>query len=158
MRKIITIIIGVILVVGSGYVAYDLSNREQRRRPKQDKAIPTVFIEKVKNGTTAVKVLESGRLMAKHRIELFSEVQGVMQSSNKEFKTGAQYRKGETIVSIRNDDFYANLQSQKSNLQNLITSILPDLRLDYPDAYQKWDDYLRNFDMDKPVAKLPEPS
>ena len=35
---------------------------------------------------------------------------------------------------------------------------MPDLRLDYPDAYKKWDDYLRNFDMDKPVAELPEPS
>lgn len=158
MRKIITIIIGLILVGGSGYIAYDLSNREQKRRPKQEKVAPTVFVETVKNQKTPVSVLESGRLLAKHRIEIFSEVQGVMQPSIREFKPGARYRKGESIVSIRNDDFYANLQSQKSNLQNLITSILPDLRLDYPDAYQKWDDYLRNFDIEKPIAELPEPS
>ena len=158
MRKTVTILIGLILVAGSGYIAYDLSNREKKRRPKQEKVAPTVFIESVKNTSTPVSVLESGRLMAKHRIEVFSEVQGVMQPTNKEFKPGATYSKGEIVVSIRNDDFYANLQAQKSNLQNLITSILPDLRLDYPDAYPKWDEYLRNFDMDKSVAPLPEPS
>jgi len=156
MRKFVTIIIGIILVAGSGYIAYDLSNRDQKRRPRQEKAAPTVFTETVKNKNTPVSVLESGRLLAKHRIEIFAEVQGVMQSTNREFKPGSRYRKGETIVRIRNDDFYANLQSQKSNLQNLITSILPDLRLDYPEAYQKWDEYVRNFDMDKPIAKLPE--
>lgn len=158
MRKSITIIVGIILVAISGYVAYDLSNREKKRRPKQEKAAPTVFIESVKNGSTPVSVLESGRLMAKNRIEVYSEVQGVMQPTRREFKPGATYRKGETVVSIRNDDFYANLQAQKSNLQNLITSILPDLRLDYPEAYPKWDEYIRNFDMDKSIAPLPEPS
>lgn len=158
MRKYITIFIGVLLVVAAAYIARDLSNRDQRRRPRNEKVTPTVFIEEVRNESTPVTVMESGRLLAKHRIEIFSEVQGVMQPTQKEFKPGTLYRKGETVVSIRNDDFYANLQSQKSNLQNLITSILPDLRLDYPDAYKKWDDYLRNFNMNKPVSPLPEPS
>jgi len=158
MRKYITIFVGILLVVAAAYIARDLSNREQRVRPRNEKVMPTVFVETVKNESVPVTVLESGRLIAKNRIEIFSEVQGVMQSSNKEFKPGATYRKGETIVSMRNDDFYANLQAQKSNLQNLITSILPDLRLDFPEAYLKWDEYLRNFDMNKPVEKLPEPS
>ncbi|MCG8306982.1 MAG: HlyD family efflux transporter periplasmic adaptor subunit [Cytophagales bacterium] len=158
MRKYITIFVGILLIVAAAYIARDLSTREQRRRPRNEKVAPTVFTETIENSNTTVLVLESGRLLAKHRIEIFSEVQGVMQPTNKEFKPGATYRKGETVVSIRNDDFYANLQSQKSNLQNLITSILPDLRLDYPEAYKKWDEYLRAFDMDKPIRPLPEPS
>jgi multidrug efflux pump subunit AcrA (membrane-fusion protein) len=62
------------------------------------------------------------------------------------------------MVKVKSDDYYANLQAQKSNLQNLITSILPDLKLDFPDSYAKWDDYLKSFDMDKSIAPLPEPS
>ncbi len=158
MRKYVTIVIGILLVAAAAYIARDLANTKKKRRPKNEKVIPTVFIETVKNASVPVFVLESGRLMAKHRIDLFAEVQGVMEPTRKEFKPGVHYRKGETIVSIRDDDFYANLQAQKSNLQNLITSILPDLRLDYPEAYKKWDTYLRNFDMDNPIAKLPEPS
>ncbi|MCK5703888.1 MAG: HlyD family efflux transporter periplasmic adaptor subunit [Cyclobacteriaceae bacterium] len=158
MRKYVTIIIGILLIAAAAYIAKDLANTEKKRRPKNEKVAPTVFIETVKNESVPVTVLESGRLMAKNRIDIFAEVQGVMEPTGKEFKPGENYRKGETIVSIRNDDYYANLQAQKSNLQNLITSILPDLRLDYPEAYKKWDAYLRNFNMDKPVANLPEPS
>jgi len=158
MRKSITIIIGVLLIAAGAYIARDLATRERPQRPRKETAMPTVFIQEVDNSTVPVRVVESGRLMAKNRIEIFSEVQGVMESTGKEFKTGVRYRKGEVLVKIRDNDYYANLQAQKSNLQNLITSILPDLRLDYPEAYKKWDDYLRNFDMNKPIKELPEPS
>jgi multidrug efflux pump subunit AcrA (membrane-fusion protein) len=62
------------------------------------------------------------------------------------------------MIKIRDDDYTANLQAQKSNLQNLITSALPDLRLDFPDAYLKWDTYVRDFDLNKPAPPLPEPT
>jgi len=146
------------LVAAAAYIARDLANMKKGERPKKEMVLPTVFTETVKNSTVPINVLESGRLTAKNRIELFAEVQGVMEPTKREFKPGASYQKGDLIVSIRKDDFYANLQAQKSNLQNLITSILPDLRLDYPEAYKKWDEYLRNFDMNNSVEKLPEPT
>ena len=158
MRKGVTIIIGLLLIAIGVYIAYDLINMQKKQRPKKERSAPTVFIEKVSNKMVPVSVVESGRLMAKNRIEVFAEVQGIMESTGKEFKAGVSYRKGEVFVKIRDTDYYANLQAQKSNLQNLITSILPDLRLDYPEAYKKWDTYLRNFDMESPVAPLPEPS
>ncbi len=156
MRKIITIVLGIILIAAGIFIARTLANNERQQRPQQGKVVPTVFIDTVRNTDVPVEVIESGRLIAKNRIELFSEVQGVMEPNAKEFKPGVRYNKGEILVRIRDEDFYANLQGQKSNLQNLITSILPDLRLDFPDAYTKWDDYIRNFDMDKPVQPLPE--
>ena len=50
------------------------------------------------------------------------------------------------------------MQAQKSEFQNLIASILPDIKLDYPNAYNKWSNYLKAFDMTKPLPTLPEPS
>lgn len=158
MRKGITIVIGILLIAASAYIANDLANMEKKQRPKNESVAPTVFVERVNNSLVQIEVVESGRLMAKHRIDVFAEVQGVMETTSKEFKPGVSYRKGETFVRIRDNDYYANLQAQKSNLQNLITSILPDLRLDYPEAYKKWDEYLRNFDMTKPISQLPEPT
>ena len=32
---------------------------------------------------------------------------------------------------------------------------MPDIRLDYPEQYEKWEQYLRDFDFDKPTPKLP---
>ena len=34
---------------------------------------------------------------------------------------------------------------------------MPDIKMDYPEAYDKWDSYLRSFDMNKAVAPLPLP-
>ncbi|MDH3323843.1 MAG: HlyD family efflux transporter periplasmic adaptor subunit, partial [Flavobacteriaceae bacterium] len=36
------------------------------------------------------------------------------------------------------------------------TSIMPDIRLDYPEEYQKWQDYLAGFDFDKTTPTLPK--
>ena len=158
MRKIITVVIGIVLI-GIGYLGFiSLSNNKKSRPPSDNKVVTTVFVETVKNSNIPVQVIESGRLIAKDRMELFAEVQGVMESTQKEFKPGATYNKGEIMLKIRSDDFFANLQSQKSNLLNLITAILPDLRLDYPDAYPKWDAYVRDFDLMQPTPELPKAS
>lgn len=158
MRKIVTSIIAVILLGGGFFYAQQLSNREKRQRPAPKKSVPTVYFEVVKNTNVPVTIKESGRLSSKNILEVYSEVTGVMEATTKDFKPGTRYSKGQVLVKIRNNDYYANLQAQKSVLQNLITSVLPDLRLDYPDAYPKWDAYLKSFDMDKPIRELPQTS
>lgn len=72
------------------------------------------------------------------------------------FKEGQSFRKGETIINIDADEYAASVQSAKSNLFNQLTAVMPDLRLDYPDIYSKWQDYLTNFDMSKSTPALPE--
>ena len=158
MRKYVSIIISIVILVSAYYIAEFTINREKRQRPQPKKIVQTAFVQTVKNGTIPIRIKESGRLVAKNRVEIFAEVQGVMESTVKDFKPGTSYQKGEIMVKIRSNDYYANLQAQKSVLQNLITSILPDLRLDYPDAYKKWDAYLKNFNMNKPIGKLPKPT
>jgi membrane fusion protein (multidrug efflux system) len=158
MRKSVSIILAILILIGGGYAASLLMNREKRQRPTIEKVKPTVFTAKVSNGDVQVFIEESGRLTAKYRADLYAEVQGVMETTARDFKPGSTFNKGDIMVKIRENDYYANLQAQKSVLQNLITSVLPDLRLDYPDVYKKWDNYLKNFDMDKPIGKLPETS
>ena len=157
-NKIISVISGVILIGVGFFVASSLAGRERPQTQQPEKVLQSVVTEEVKNQTIATRIIESGILTAKNRIELFSEVQGVMEPTSKEFKPGNSYRRGELMIKIRDDDYSANLRAQKSSLQNLITSALPDLRLDFPDAYLKWDQYVREFDMNKPVPALPEPT
>jgi len=156
--KIISVISGIVLLGAGFFVASNLAGRERPQRKQPDRAAQSVMTETVTNSTIPTKVMESGILTAKNRIEMFSEVQGVMEPTRKEFKPGTSYSRGELMIKIRDDDYSANLRSQKSNLHNLITSALPDLRLDFPEAYQKWDQYIRNFDLNKPVPPLPEPA
>jgi len=125
-------------------------------RPKADKVVKTVFTEVVQNGTVPIIVAANGNLNAKQRVELFAEVQGVFKRGSKLFKEGQAYNAGETIISIDASEYAASVQSAKSNLYNELTSIMPDLRLDYPEIFPKWQAYLNGFDMANSTPALPE--
>ena len=155
MRKIILAVLGILSIVGAILLGNYLIDNNQRPKPKFKKQIKTVFVENVENKDIPIILSASGNLTAKNKIEIFSEVQGILKTSNKLFKAGTNYNRGETLLSINSDEFYASLQSQKSNLNNLITSILPDLRLDYPVEFTKWESYIKDFDMNKSTPKLP---
>jgi len=156
MRKYINIVLGILLIVLAFWLVnvMGILNKKPDRAPI--KIVKTVFVEKVENGTIPITITANGNLVAKNKIEIFSEVQGVLQPSSKEFRPGNSYRKGEVILKLNSEEHYANLQAQKSNLYNSITSIMPDIRLDYPEEYEKWQQYLRDFDFEKPTPKLPE--
>ena len=155
MRKIISIVLGVLLLAGAVFLAKYLIDTKKKPKPTFDKIVKTVFVEEVENKEIPIIITTSGNLTAKHKIELYAEVQGVLKPSSKEFKAGTSYSKGESIIKINSDEFYANLQSQKSNFYNSLTSIMPDIRLDYPDEYQKWQAYLNSFDINKTTPELP---
>lgn len=156
MRKIILSILGIVIIIASFFVARSIINSKTRPKAKVEKVVKTVFAEQVKNGTVPIVVPANGNLVAKRRVELFSEVQGVFKKGNKYFKAGETYRKGEPIINIDAAEYYASVQSSKSDLYNLITSIMPDLRLDYPEVYPKWQAYLTSFDLDKSTPEFPE--
>ena len=156
MRKLILSGIGIVIIVGSIFAAYVIIKNNTKLEPKVDKVIKTVFVETVKNTTIPITIPTHGNLVAKNRLELYAEVQGVFQNSAHDFKPGQTYKKGETLISINSGEYYASVQSAKSNLYNLITSIIPDLRLDFPEYFPVWESYLMSFDINRPVPPLPE--
>jgi len=155
MRKIISILLGLALLAGAVLVSNKFIANKKKPKPTFKKIVKTVFTENVKNKEIPVILQASGNLSAKHKLQLFAEVQGVLKTANKEFKSGTTYSKGETILRINSDEFFANIQSQKSNFNNSIIAIMPDIRLDYPNEYQKWNNYLKSLDINKPTPKLP---
>jgi multidrug efflux pump subunit AcrA (membrane-fusion protein) len=155
MRKGISITLALLLLAGSFFLAKYLIENSNKPKPKFDKIVKTVFTETVENKTIPILITANGNLIAKNRIEIYSEVQGVLMPTAKEFKPGTSYKKGETIVKINSDEFYANLQAQKSSLLNNLTAIIPDIRMDYPDQYEKWNLYIDNFSINNPIQPLP---
>lgn len=156
MRKAILSILGILIIIGSILAAKQIIDSKRKPRPKPNKVIKTVFVDTVQNTTVPIVIKANGNLIAKRRLELFSEVQGIFKTGNKLFRTGQTYRKGEALIRIDASEYYASVQAAKSNLFNMITSIMPDLRLDYPEAFDKWQNYLNDFDMNKAVPDLPE--
>ncbi len=157
MRLAINIAIGLIVLVAAGFFAWNLINSRQRPKPIVEKAKTTVYVETVRNQTVPIVIPAHGNLMALHKVELYAEVQGIFQESGKIFKPGQTYRKGGILLRLDGREYQASLIAQKSNLQNLITASLSDMKFDYPDSYPNWERYLQNFDLNLPVPSLPEP-
>ncbi|RAJ15188.1 efflux RND transporter periplasmic adaptor subunit [Olleya aquimaris] len=156
MRKIILAIIGVLLIIASFLFAKKLIADKNKPKPVAAKVIKTVFIDTVQNSTIPIVIPAQGNLTAKQRVELYAEVQGVFRPGSKLFKAGQTYRQGQTLIRVDASEYYASVQSAKSNLYNSIAAIMPDLRLDFSDIFQKWQSYLNGFDLNKTTPKLPE--
>ncbi|MFC7444809.1 efflux RND transporter periplasmic adaptor subunit [Mesoflavibacter profundi] len=156
MRKNILSIIGIILIGVSIFIAKKLIDNKNQPKPVIPKVVKTVIVDTVQNTTVPIVIPANGNLTAKQRVELYSEVQGIFKTGKKLFKAGTKYNRGETLISIDAAEYYASVQSAKSNLYNSIAAIMPDLRLDFPDVFQKWQNYLNSFDLNKTTPKLPE--
>ncbi|MGB0981215.1 MAG: efflux RND transporter periplasmic adaptor subunit [Winogradskyella sp.] len=156
MRKIILSLLGVLLIVGAVLLAKSISSNKKKQRPIPAKVVKTVFTDTVKNGTVQIVIPANGRLVAKRRVAIYAEVQGIFKIGGKLFKPGQNYSQGENLIKIDASEYYASVQSAKSNLYNAIASIMPDLRLDFPEVFQKWQNYLNGFNLDKTTPKLPK--
>ena len=156
MRKIILSILGILLILVSVFLAKSLVDNKKSIRPKSVKVVKTVITKTVKNAAIPIIVSANGNLVAKQKVVLFAEVQGVFRRSGKLFKEGQAYAAGETIIGIDASEYKASVQSAKSGLYNTLIAIMPDLRLDYPDVFPKWQAYLKGFDMSKNIPKLPK--
>lgn len=156
MRQIIISLIGVLIIAAGFFAKNEMASREKPESPKVRKAIPTVFTQVVKNGNTPVNVTASGNLAARDRIEIFSEVQGIFEHSDNQFKPGIRYSTGSVLLRLNSDEPRANLRAQKSSLYNQIVALMPDLKFDYPEAFPKWQNYVNTFEVEQTLKPLPQ--
>ena len=156
MRKITLYVIAALLLVGAIFAAKAIVDNKEKPKSEPKKTVKTVFVDTVQNSSIPITIPANGNLLAKRRVELYSEVQGVFRYSSEPFKPGQKYQRGQTLIKIDATEYEASVQSAKSDLYNQIIAIMPDLRLDYPDVYPKWQSYLDTFDLNGSVPPLPE--
>lgn len=114
---------------------------QERKAPKQA-PVKAVEVFEVQNGAVPVTLKLDGKLTALQKIDLFAEVSGVLQSGGKRFEEGIAYQKGEALLKLNSDEAQAAYLSAKSEYINRLTQSLPDIKLDYPDAFEIWNSYL----------------
>jgi len=155
MRKILFILLGLALLIASYLIFNSFIENKKKPKTKVTKIVASIYTETIVNKEIPLIITANGILEATTKIALFSEVQGVLKTTRKSFKPGTNYRKGEVIIQINSDDFYTSLQSQKSNFYAKLVSIIPDIKLDFPDQFEKWNGYLSNFNLENKLAPLP---
>jgi len=132
---------------------------DMKKPPKEDppkSTIAPVQIRIVENIPQNANIYFSGRLMSQRKIDVFSEVNGKLVAGAKPFKDGTAFKNGEVLLKLDDSDTRYNIVANRSNFQSTLTSLLPDLKIDYEDGFDKWKNYLAAFDATKSLPDLPE--
>lgn len=160
MKKTASVLIGIVLII-LGTVSFLLLKNTSKKENIETQS--SIKVLKVETETVSLQSLpytieSTGTLTAKNKIELYSEVQGVLRVTNTPFKIGNTFYKGQTLLRIDSDEYHAQLQSNKSTLINQIAAMLPDMKIEYPEAAKIWEQYLKDFNINGSLPSLPETS
>ena len=158
-RKIIISVILTFLILVVGMLAYHKLGKEKEPVKKnfdRGTELREVEVAQYETENADNNIVIDGRLNSYQSVNLFSKVTGQLNSSARAFKKGTYFEKGELLFDIDQREARYSLFALRSNLLNQITQIMPDLKLDYPQAFQNWKNYLDAFDVESPVKPLPK--
>lgn len=156
-KSIINLIVIIVLFFISFLLFKMLAGMAETKEEKQKEAIKLfVKTEKVSYSTNTATIVETGRLSSQQMVDLSAEVQGQILPGEVVLKEGTKFNKGALLVRIFDDEARNNLKASKSRFMNGIASILPDIKIDFPDSYKKYDDFFNSINIDKPLPELPK--
>lgn len=155
-RKLIISLAGIAFLAVSIFVFTIFAGNKNVPPPQEENGKTAVNVIAVQNGTVAPEIPLTGRVIPTDRVDLFAEVQGVSSYGSQPFKTGNKFRKGQVLVRIDDSELRNALRSAKSQFKSQLAQIIPDLKIDFPGAYDLWKAYLTDFDIAKTVKSLPE--
>lgn len=157
-RKSLIYIISIsLLIISTAYYVY-VSNQ----KPAEKKASNN--IEKVKYVNSISAKYDSyelnlellGRANSFEKVDLYSEVQGILKTNSANFKVGSKFSKGQMLIQIDDENAELNLKSIKSKFLSTLTSIMPDIKNDYKQFFDSWNTYLNEFSINDNIKELPK--
>jgi multidrug efflux pump subunit AcrA (membrane-fusion protein) len=134
MKKILrklSVIIGILILV----LGVSLSSRLGR----SDDSIPSnntqpaealknfVSYKIVKNESFGSLIQFTGKVVARQKIDLLTEVNGILLKSDKELREGIRFNRGDLILNLDDSDLKIDIQAAKSQFFSAIVNILPDI-------------------------------
>ena len=158
MRKsLVSIGFGLLLLITGIFISNIIIDLNKSEPTYNNNSLTSVYIEVVKNDSNKIEIERNGKLQSSNRISIISEVQGIKEKNrNKSFKEGERFNKDETLIKINSDEFNSTVKQSRSELKNLIASVLPDIKIDYAENFNNWKNYFDNLSVEEPISKIPE--
>jgi multidrug efflux pump subunit AcrA (membrane-fusion protein) len=156
-KTAISILVSVVILAIAGALSMGLmAQKPEAKKTKTNQHVLKVNTSQVKNEIHETTMEYPARVQAFESLSLSAEVAGRIENGNIELKEGERFSKGSVLVRINKDNAEASLQAAKSNFLRTISSMLPDLSVDYPEEYPAWETFFTKLDINKKYPELPE--
>lgn len=157
MRRSVKIILPVAIVL-AGFLLMQLFLSMRKDSPRRTPTVREKHVEamvvRLTDQTATVKAY--GRIKSSQPIALVSEVSGLISDGSRPFKPAQSFKKGDLLLKVDDRQTRYSLNSLKSNFLTALASVLPEIKLDFPQQYQIWQEYFDRCSFDKNLTPLPE--
>jgi membrane fusion protein (multidrug efflux system) len=153
LKNLLRALIGLIIIGAGIFIAYGLiSTKATPPIGIPPKPVKSVKVMELKAEANLAQTPIQGRVLARKKIDIFSEVNGRLLSRSKEFRQGVRFSQGEVLLAMDGGEQEMQVRAQRSAFLQLITGSLADFKIDYPKSFPAWSEYASQFD---PKATLP---
>lgn len=157
MKKTFYSITGIVVLACAVLLAvYAVKNKPAPEKSMKQEDVLYVKAKKVTNEPVVSPVTQQGRVSSYEIVSLAAEVNGRIMEGDVPFKEGEHFTKGDLLIRIYNEDIKATLTSGRSNFLQKLSSILPDLQVDFPEEYDKWKQFFTSIKVHEQLPELPE--
>ena len=147
---------GGILLVGFLLMMFLLNTKSE---PPKSKPVPRpkiVQADLIKLKNIHSEIVAFGRLTSSQPIILYSEVAGILEKGNIHFQSASSFNKGDLLIKVDDRQVTFDLNSIKSDFLNALATVLPELKVDFPDEFEKYQQYFNNCDFESNLKPLPK--
>jgi RND family efflux transporter MFP subunit len=156
-RKIIIVAVTLfIIVLGIGVKNFFASKKEEPKKMTPPSGERIVKVKPVAYVESQAGITAFGRVNSAQSVALVAEVGGRLMQGTIVLKEATRFNKGDIIYKIDDREARYNLQSQKSEFLNNVASTLADIKIDFPEELSKWENFLQQIEIAKPLPDLPE--
>jgi len=156
-RFLISISFLVVAIVAAFFIMQALANSKKDPESRaKEKAKIFVRVNTIKYSDMNTSIKASGRLSSQSLVDLSVEVSGKILQGDISLKEGTNFKKGDLLVRIFDEEAKNNLKASKSRFLNSIAGILPDMKIDFTQEYDKWNKFFNDININKELPALPK--
>jgi hypothetical protein len=139
-----------------GLIYIPILNKDQADAEDAKVAAPNyIAVTPMINQALTSTLTAYGQILPNQQLDVTMQVQGFLEREQRSLRPGMTFKKNDMLYKVERVDALYNIIARRSAFTNLITAALPDLKVDYPNAYQKWERFLGEIDAIKALPPLP---
>jgi len=97
-----------------------------------------------------------GKLSSAQPLVLYSEVSGTLIKGEIPFQPAQFFQRGQLLLKIDDRQINLEINSAKSDFLNALSSVLPEIKVDFPQEFQTWQAYFNQCGVYSDLPDLPE--
>lgn len=156
-RKITFIIVALIILLGGSAALSELfvSMKPETKRMPEMEIKRFVKAEAVKYSEITSPLSVPGRAVSGSEVNLVSEASGKIEAGAVQLRKGTSFKKGQLLAEIYKDEVILALKARKSRFLTVMTTLLPDMKVDFPDHLSAYEMFFRAIDLDQNIPEMP---